>query len=211
MAVPVISILNEKGGTGKTTLSINLATAFAEAGHKVALVDSDPQGSAFSWHSIAVNPKFDLIHVADNKELEAVGEHLDGHTLVIIDGCPAANPIQATAIKFADLILIPIRPSGLDFWAASDLIKLVQSAMAKNSDLKAFFVPSAVVRRSTMNRSLQSALFKSEIDSLPVGTSQLQDYAKTITEGLTALDKPNSKAAHEIRAIFNNIKEILGV
>lgn len=209
MSVKVISILNEKGGTGKTTLSINLAAGFAEAGHKVALVDSDPQGSAFSWYSVAVNPKFDLFHAPDKKALESVGSRLDGHDLVIIDGCPSANPMQALAISYSDLVMIPMRAGGFDFWARTGLANLVQKAMEKDKELKAFFIPSATVKSSTMKRTLQNSLFDDEIDVFPVGTTMLQDYVKTVTEGLTAMDKPNSKAAHEIRAIMSNVNKIL--
>ena len=108
--MPVIALLNQKGGVGKTTLSVNLATALAQ-GHKVLLVDADPQGSALDWSAqrenegaIARFPVIGLPKETLHRELAPIS--LD-YEWVIIDGPPRVNKIERSAIVASDFVIIP--------------------------------------------------------------------------------------------------------
>ena len=122
----VLSWLNQKGGVGKTTLSIHVATALARAG-TVLLVDADPQGSALDWQEQrAADGAFPVIGLATtrlHREIPVIGRHYDW---VVIDGPPRANDLAKSAIAASDIVLIPVQPSPFDVWAAQDILTLVE-------------------------------------------------------------------------------------
>lgn len=117
----VIAILNPKGGTGKTTLSINLARAFQQDGFRVLIVDSDPQGTTRDWSQASQEhyPKANMPSVVGldrptlDKEIPAISTAFD---LVIIDGAAKLHQITASALKVADTVLIPVQTSSPDIW-----------------------------------------------------------------------------------------------
>lgn len=94
--MPIVAILNEKGGSGKTTLSTNLARGFQALGRRVLLVDSDPQGSARDWYAAAgednnLPPVVGLHRPALFKELPELARDAD---LVIVDGAPQIEALR---------------------------------------------------------------------------------------------------------------------
>ena len=126
MAV-TIAVLNQKGGSGKTTIATNLAHVLKLADSKVLLVDSDPQGSARDWNEAnngQVLPVVGLDRETLPTDLKAISA---GYDFVVIDGAPQIAKLSAAAVKAADLILIPVQPSPYDIWAASDLVELIQA------------------------------------------------------------------------------------
>jgi len=124
----IVSIQNQKGGVGKTTLAIHLAFGLSGKSH-VLLVDSDPQGSARDWAaSRKDNLPFDLIAMDRpilHRDLPSLAKE---YAYVIIDGPPRVSEIARSAILASDLVLIPIQPSPYDLWAAQETVKLVREA-----------------------------------------------------------------------------------
>ena len=121
----VISVLNQKGGSGKTTIATHLARAIQLKGFSVLLVDSDPQGSSRDW--AAVNPENPVPVVGiDRPTIERDLKRIANKDYVIIDGAPQAADLAISAIKASDIIIIPVQPSPYDIWATSDLVDLVK-------------------------------------------------------------------------------------
>jgi chromosome partitioning protein len=128
----VIAILNPKGGTGKTTLSINLARAFQQSGFRVLIVDSDPQGTARDWSQASQEhyPEANMPSVVGldrptlDKEIPAISYDFD---LVIIDGAAKLHQLTASALKVADTVLIPVQTSSPDIWSAMDLVDVIKA------------------------------------------------------------------------------------
>src|SRR4029078_7320444 len=104
----IIGVLNQKGGAGKTTISVNLAPAFPRNGRGVLLVDADPQGSAIAWSSLRQGePLFPVIGMAKptlHLELPNVANAYD---LGVIDGAPSVNELARAAMLASDLVVIP--------------------------------------------------------------------------------------------------------
>jgi chromosome partitioning protein len=122
----IISVLNQKGGVGKTTLTVHLATALARAGERVLLVDADPQGSALDWSAArAGDPLFPVAGLPKaslHKDLPALAAN---YSAVLIDGPPRVYDVARSAIMASDLVLIPVQPSPYDVWAAKEIVDLL--------------------------------------------------------------------------------------
>ena len=119
----VVSILNPKGGTGKTTLSIHISRALHVADEKVLLVDTDIQGSARDWNETGKGkcgfPVVGIDRPTLDKDVLALAQSYDW---VIIDGAAKLEKMSASAVKVSDLVLIPIQPSPLDVWACDSML-----------------------------------------------------------------------------------------
>ena len=121
----IISILNQKGGVGKTTLATNIASKLYLNGSKVLLVDSDPQGSARDWHAVG-NSEIAVIGM-DRPTLERdVKKIANDFDWVIIDGAPQLTNMAVSAIKCSDLIIIPVQPPPYDIWASEELVDVIK-------------------------------------------------------------------------------------
>ena len=125
----IIGVLNQKGGVGKTTVAVNLASCFSQFGHRVLLVDADPQGSALAWSAAReAEPAFVVVGMAKtslHREMPALAKNYD---IVLIDGAPRVNELGRAAIMASDLVLIPVQPSPYDVWAAAETVQLVREA-----------------------------------------------------------------------------------
>ncbi len=206
-----ISILNQKGGVGKTTITSNLGEAFKRSGVSILLVDSDPQGSLRDWNEASegeILPVVGLDRATLAKDIQSIKDQYD---LVLIDGAPQSGKLAAAAIKAADLVLIPVTPSPYDVWACSDLVEALK-ARQEVADGKppARFLISRARKNTRLSGDLAEALSGYDIPTLQAGTIHREIYAQTAADGLTVFhDKHPSDATSEIDAIKNEIMEIL--
>lgn len=207
----VISILNQKGGVGKTTLVSNLGVAISKAGKSVLLVDSDPQGSLRDWNN-ANNGKILSVIGLDREtlanDLQAVKEN---HDIIIIDGAPQSAKLASAAVKSADIIIIPVTPSPYDVWACSDLVDIIKARheLTEGSP-PSFFVVSRARKNTKLSGELTKALEDYGLKVLKGKTIHRETYAQTASEGKTVHHDKNARdATNEINLISNEILEIL--
>ena len=202
--MPVIALLNQKGGVGKTTLSVHLATALAN-GHKVLLVDADPQGSALDWsaqrESEGAPARFPVIGLPKetlHRELTPIS--LD-YEWVVIDGPPRVNKIARSAIVASDFVVIPVQPSPFDIWAADDVVEIIDECAAIKPNLPTWFLVNRLILNTTLGHEVLDELSKRPFPSFQTAIRNRQEYAKAARKGLTALEtEPHGPAAEEIRA-----------
>lgn len=192
-----ISVSNRKGGVGKTTLATNLARALQLRGHEVILIDSDEQGSARDWASTSDDVQVPMTVGVDRPVVHEEIPRLNGYDFAVVDGVAKMQRMNASAVKAADLVLVPIRPSALDMWTAGELVDLIKGRQEATGRLKAAFVLSQAIVGTNLADSAEAALEKLELPVWP-GTCQRVAYAKAVGQGLSVLDLNDEKAQQEI-------------
>lgn len=206
----VIAILNQKGGSGKTTIATNLAHALKRDSYTVLLVDSDPQGSARDWNEASggnIIPVVGLDRETLAKDLQAISQ---GYDWIVIDGAPQIAKLSAAAVKAADLVLIPVQPSPYDIWACADLVDIIAARReVTNGKPQAAFVISRAIKNTKLSGEISSALKDYGLPVLKAGTTQRVVYPTTAAEGLTVFSDPGSDAAKEINTLKKEVLEVL--
>lgn len=207
----IVAVVNQKGGAGKTTLALNLAGAMAETGKRVLLIDADPQATAQDWASIrGDSPPFSVIGLSKpvlHRDLPRLAADYDH---VIIDGAPRNYEVARSAIAAADVVLIPVQPSGADFWASRETVNLVKESRSFKEKQISVFVVSRKIGRTTLSRDIAAALADFELPILSGNTTQRIIYADAMTAGKTVIEQqPAGPAAEEIRAILKEIEGII--
>jgi chromosome partitioning protein len=205
----IISIQNQKGGVGKTTLAVHISDALASRA-RVLLVDADPQGSARDWAAARESqPPFTVVGMDRPTLHRDIGAIAQNYDYVIIDGPPRVSDIARSAIIAADLVLIPVQPSPYDVWAANEVIKLIQEASVFKESLKAVFVINRKIVNTAIGRDVAEALAQYNIPVLKSQIIQRVAFAESAATGQTVLEQqPTSLAAREIKAL---VKELLKV
>ena len=211
--MPVIALLNQKGGGGKTTLSVHLATALAD-GHKVLLVDADPQGSALDWSAQRENEgapaRFPVIGLPKETLHREIAPISLDYEWVVIDGPPRVNKIARSAIVASDFVIIPVQPSPFDIWAAEDVEEIIDECAAVKPNLLTRFLVNRLILNTTLGKEIQEELAKRPFSTFQTAIRNRTEYAKAARKGLTALEtEPNGPAAEEIRAWKAEIVAIL--
>lgn len=203
----VISFLNQKGGVGKTTLAIHTADAISRKGHRVMLIDADPQGSALDWansrQSESPFPIVGLPKASLHKELPQISK---GYSAIIIDGTPRVYDVARSAIMASHLVLIPVQPSPYDVWAAKEIVELITEAQVFKPNLKAAFVINRKVANTALGRDVHTALKDYHIPVLKSAISQRVIFAESAASGQTVLEMAPRHAA--VKEIQNLAKEI---
>lgn len=206
----IIGLLNQKGGVGKTTLSVNLAASFARAGARVLLIDGDPQGSALDWAAAREgNPLFSVVglpRATIHKEIAQIGH---GYDHIIIDGPPRVTDLARSALMASDFVLIPVQPSPYDIWAADGIVKLLDEARVYKENLQSAFVINRKIVNTAIGRDVSEALGVYPIDVLSASIAQRVIFAEAVAQGKAVyeVDKQGPAAA-EIEAVAAEIKEL---
>ena len=208
MLSKVITIAQQKGGTGKTTLSVHLALAFIKYHNlKVAIIDTDPQGSLGKWFMIRTEK------MVSNEGLTFKTASLWGaqyeaktlktdHDIVIIDTPPKIESDARPSIEAADLVLIPMAASHVDFWATGAIVDI-----AKQANKKILIQINRSNQRSKLIDKTNN--FIKSLDLLSTNTiiGNRQIYTSSMGEGKTAVEK--QKKGNAVEEIKNLSEQIL--
>jgi len=200
----IITIAQQKGGAGKTTLAIHITTALLQMGHKVAAFDIDPQASLSHWFAQRVQKFGDdltgvkLIKTSGwkiNSEIISLKNKID---FIIIDSPPHIETDAKAAIRAAHLVVVPMQPNPTDIWATKATVDICEEEGVNYKVLLNRVTPNsklAEVARKQFNK-----IFKNTINNRVLFASSIQD-GRSATE-----IQPKSAASNDIKAI---IKELL--
>ena len=207
MLSKVITISQQKGGTGKTTLAVHLAIAFIKYhGLKVAIIDTDPQGSLGKWFMIREERK------VSNENLTFKTASLWGaqyesktlkndHDVVIIDTPPKIESDARPSIEAADLVLIPMAASHLDFWATGAIVDI-----AKKANKKILVQINRSSQRSKLINKTNDFIKSLDLSSTKTIIGNRQIYTSSMGEGKTAVEKQEKgSAVEEIKNLSEQI------
>ena len=206
----IIALVHQKGGVGKTTLSINIAGTLAKKGKKVLYVDADPQGSALDWAEARQEPSlFTMVGLPKpviHKEVVNLSKDYD---YVIIDGPPRVSEVTKSILLSSDVAIIPIQPSPYDVWAAKEVIDIIKEAAVYNEKLKIAFAINRKIVNTAIGRDVAAALSEYEAPVLETAIGQRVIFAESATGGrIVAEVDENSVAAKEIADLTSEITNI---
>jgi chromosome partitioning protein len=216
MPAKIIAAVNQKGGSGKTTLSMQLAGALARRGHEVLIVDADPQGTATRWAASAEDDKpFPAtvagLAAATGKMHREVKKYVDRYDYIIIDCPPAVDSLAPqSALLIADLAVVPVIPSPPDLWASVGITKLIENARTVNEDLQAVIVLNQCQPQQVLTKDAMEILKDFQV---PLAKSYLGDravYRQSSLYGQTVHDM-GARAEPAIREVTALTEELLGI
>lgn len=194
MFARIITLANQKGGTGKTTATMLLAGTLARRGRKVLVIDADPQGSATRWAAGADDDSPFPAAVAGmagagSKVHREAKKYVGDYEFIVID-CPPAvdSPIPQSALLISDLSIIPVIPSPTDLWATRGIVKLVENAQAVNESLAARILPNMCQPRTTLGQDALDVLNEFDFPLMPFRWHHRIAYREAAAIGGTVHD-----------------------
>lgn len=216
----IISLINSKGGVGKTTLAINLAR-YVQLYHcnnlhhdkstKVLVVDTDQQGSLRDWHDAGGAEYLDVL-IADRKSvITQLPETLKktNYEYVFIDTPGTMNEIIGSAISISDVVLIPLQPSPFDVWASKDVLEVIDTRhnALLTSLPKAFYVVNGCVKGTKAEKDVIDYLYKGKVVPLYQTVYRRVSYAESASSACTIFESNNKLAINEISLLGSQLLE----
>ena len=205
MAGSVITVAQQKGGSGKTTLAANLAIAFTQMGKSVAVMDTDPQGSLGRWFmtrreardgdaglEFATASAWGVSYECEKLRKEA--------DVVIIGTPPKIDADLRPALRESDLVIVPIATSHLDLWATDSVLEL-----ASREDRSALLVLNRASARARITAEVDAALDDLNADKAATVIGSRVAFAEALGEGRGVTERASTPAAKEMRALAEEV------
>lgn len=212
MPAKIVTIAQQKGGAGKTTMAAQLAVAYAKAGKRVGLIDIDPQGSLAMWYEVrkalvdANGAGITFIQASGWRLTTELDRMKLDQDIILVDSPPHAETDVRIAVRAADLIMVPMQPSPMDLWATQPTLD-----MAKKEKSAALVVFNRTPPKGKLVDAVRTKIIQAE---LPVAGTVLGNrvaFAASIMEGKGVVESnPRHTATKEIKALADEIAQKLG-
>lgn len=220
----IISIMNLKGGVGKTTLTTNLATCFAHDGLKVCIGDVDnSQLSSKKWKTQRGDaaPEIQVLGVSgyrsqtgfsadEGKELAHTVKTLDkDFDVVLLDGAPVFEELATWMILISDIVICPIQTSALDVWTMRNIKQKIDQLSMMGSAKEVYVLLNFYSSQRRLDRDIEQALTDLGMKMFEARLSNRVAYKEAIIDGLGVVETKDKKAAEEMQLLFEEIKNII--
>lgn len=217
MDTKIITVINQKGGAGKTTTSMQLAGSLSRRGFDVLVVDADKQNTSVRWSSSAdeENPfpatVISLAEAGKNIHRE-IHKQIGKYEIIIID-CPPSvdSPIGGSALVLADLAIVPVVPSPPDLWASINISQLIEQAALMNTDLKSYLLVNRMQPNTSLSKDVMEVLPEFNMPIFETKFHQRTVFAESGMYGATVHDfgKKQKKAIEEVEALANEVLPLI--
>jgi chromosome partitioning protein len=216
MTPMVVTVAQQKGGAGKTTIAAHLAAFWADKGYPVGLIDVDRQASLTQWYQrrqSALRQDAGTMRLSSvsgwyiRSEVQRLGRD---HKIVIIDTPPHADTESRFALRVASLVIAPVQPSPLDLWATKSVLD-----MARAERVPTLIVLNRVPARARLTVGMVEEIAKFPV---PIASARLGNrvaFAATLVEGVSVADSRLSRepwcfeAAHEVAELASELVEFI--
>lgn len=202
----VISLVNRKGGVGKTTIAINLGACTLRRNYSVIVIDTDPQGSVLQWQAIEKNSSFDVKHHPRpllSRDIESFSKTYDH---VLIDSPPVIGEIIQSVLEISDLAIVPVGPSPLDIWSSSETVSLIRKVQKLNHSLEAKLLICRKISTTRIGREAREAMQVYNLDTFTTEICQRVAFIQSLVSGVSVLQyAPNSEASREINSLCEEV------
>ena len=203
----IISLMNEKGGSGKSTIATNLATALHREGKRVILVDADPQGTARDWREASpeganLPPVIALDRPAMLDSIKSMSADY-----IVIDTPAKAEAMAAGVVRISHVALVVIQPSGADVWASAATVKLIRQKIDVGGHIDAAFLVNRASGTTKLSKAIKDGDWNEYgVDQLDSVVGNRIAFAQALTDGLSIYDLSDAAAKAEIDAVLSEMR-----
>lgn len=214
MPAKILTVCNQKGGSGKTTATMQLGGSFARRGFKTLIIDADPQGTATRWAASASDEKpFPCsvvgLSAAGAKVHREVAKFVENYDLILIDCPPAADsPIPQSALLISDLALVPLVPSPLDLWASVGIREVILRMGEINDNLQARLLLNQAQPNQNLTKETLDILSEFGIALCQTQWRQRAVFRQSAVWGQTVHELDNKAATEEVENLSNELLQL---
>jgi chromosome partitioning protein len=206
--MPIIALVGNKGGAGKTTLSVNIAAGIAR-NRSTAVLDADPQGSSLQWRAFTEDENALDVYEANGDLSIQIDDLKDKYDCLVIDCPPSVHAPQTnTVLRQCDIALIPVQPSPVDLWATVHTERAIEDARTVNPGLRAMLILNQLEVRTTLSKLVREAAEEIELPVAKTGIRRRAIYRNSALEGKSVFDL-GRRGADAVDELNNLLEEVM--
>jgi chromosome partitioning protein len=208
----ILAVVNQKGGTGKSTVATNIAACFAAEGREVLLIDADPQHTALDWRADRPDnqPLLQTIGLPIRNLHQELEPFRRKYEVIIIDGGGRITTTARAAVMVSDFLIVPILPSKPDLLSTQDFFREVINEVTAVKDIQGAILINQVQTGTLINREVREHLKELHYPIFDTVLHLYVAYKEAMAAGLSVIEyDPKSKAAQEMAAFFHELEEVL--